>query len=252
MVAVDRHLVISSGRVARWSWALAGLAVAIQTTAHLVNELMLGGKHPQLSAAVDSNVFGRANTLAIALSALVTATGAFSRAAIDPRRIVLSASLAFLAVDDAAGFHDRMRTLSGPTQAAATVGFAGVLALVFVLLSAETRRMRFPARRLMIVGLLALAAGVALRAVGLYVTVAHWFGDTIMATGVAVQQGLGLGGWILVAAGLLAALVERAQPSSPPPHWPALTATLDGKAASASITAPTFPDGAAKRSRRSR
>jgi hypothetical protein len=69
--------------------------------------------------------------------------------------------------------------------------------------------MRFSARRLMIVGLLALAAGVALRAVGLYVTVAHWFGDTIMATGVAVQQGLALGGWILVAAGLLAALVER-------------------------------------------
>ena len=252
MVALDRQLVSSSGRVARWSWALAGLAVAVQTTAHLVNELTLGGRYPQLSAAVDSNAFGRANTLAIALSALLTAVGAFSRRGVDPRRIVLSASLAFLAVDDAMGLHDRMRALAGPREAAAAVGFAGVLALVFVLLSAETRRMRLSARRLMIVGLLALAAGVALRAVGLYVTVAQWFGDTIMAAGVAVQQGLGLGGWILVAAGLLAALVERAQPSSPPPHWPALTATLDGKAASASITAPTFPDGAAKRSRRSR
>jgi hypothetical protein len=252
MVALDGHLFSPSGRVARWSWALAGLAVVVQTTAHLVNELMLQGRYPQLSAAVDSNAFGRANTLAIALSALLNAAGAFSRGGIDPRRIVLAASLSFLAVDDATGLHDRMRALSEPLEAAATVGFAGVLVLVFLLLAAEARRMRFPVRRLMIVGLLALAVGVALRMVGLYVPVDQWLGPTTMAAGVAVEQGLGLGGWILVALGLLAALVERAQPSSPPPHCPALTATLDGKAASASITAPTFPDGAAKRSRPSR
>ncbi len=206
MVRGDHHLARASGWVTRWSWALAGLAVAVQTTAHLVNELMLGGRYPQLAAAVDGNAFGRANTLSIALSAILTAVAAFSRVGIRRRRIVLSAALAFLAVDDAMGLHDRIRALPTPTETVAAAAFAAVLALVLLLLSAETRRMRFAPRRLLIAGLLALVAGFALRLVGAFVTVADTVGGTATAVGVAIEQGLGLGGWILVAAGLLAAL----------------------------------------------
>jgi hypothetical protein len=233
-------------------WALAVLAVAVQTTAHLVNELVLGGRHDQLAAAADGNAFGRANTLAIALSALLAAVAAFSGAGIRPRRIVLSASLAFLAVDDAMGLHDRIRALPGTTAAAAAAAFAAVLALVLVLLSGEARRTHVAARRLLMVGLLALVAGVVVRLIGAFVTLEGAVGGTTKAVGVAVEQGLDLGGWILVAAGLLAALLERPHSSSPPPHWPAFTATLDGKAEFASMTAPTFPPGAAKSSRLSR
>lgn len=252
MVAIDGRPDASSGRIARWPWVLAGLAVAVQTTAHLVNELMLGGRYRQLDAAVDSNAFGRANTLAIALSALLMAFAGFSRAGIRPRRIVLAAALAVLAVVDAMSLHDRIRALLLPTEAAAGASFAAVLVLVFVLLTAEARRTHVAARRLLIAGLLALTAGVAVRLVGAFVTITATVGGTAKAVAVAVEQGLGLGGWILVATGLLAALLERAQPSSPPPHWPALTATLDGNAELANITAPTFPPGAAKSSRLSR
>jgi hypothetical protein len=233
-------------------WALAVLAVAVQTTAHLVNELILGGRYDQLAATADANAFGRTNTLAIALSALLTAAAAFSRAGIRPRRIVLSASLAFLAVDDALGLHDRIRALPGATAAAAAAAFGAILALVLVLLSGEARRAQVAAQRLLVVGLLALVAGVVVRLIGAFFTLEGAVGGTTKAVGVAVEQGLDLGGWILVAAGLLAALLERPQSSSPPPHWPAFTATLDGKAELASMTAPTFPPGAAKSSRLSR
>jgi MFS family permease len=235
---------------ARWGWAFAGAVVLAQAAGHLLNELALSERHRWLNAAVDASIFGRANTLSIVLCAAIAGLGVALGTRTRPR-LLLCLALVLLAVDDATGVHDRLRRLPRAEEAVAAAGFALLLVLVLVLLAAEAIHAAGAARRLLGVGILALAAAVAVRVAGAYAHAGSTLGGTTKAIAVAVEQGLDLGGWILVGAGLLAAVAARAQPSSPPPHWPALTATLTGNPDRASMTAVTLPDGVAK-SRRPR
>ena len=241
----------SSQTLARWGWAIAVLVVALQTATHLVNALVLDERRRWLDAAVDASVFGRANTVAIVLCALFAAVGA-ALGARKARRLLLSLALLLLAVDDATGLHDRIRDLPRTAELAAAVAFALLLGLVLVLLTLEARHAPAAARRLLAAGLVALGLAVAVRIVGAAANVGQGIGETKKAVGVAAEQGLDLGGWFLVAAGLASALVAEAYSPSPPPHGPALTTTPTGKPEPESMTAATFPDGAAKTSRRSR
>ena len=235
----------------RWGWAFAVLVVALQTATHLVNALVLDPPHRWLDAAVDASVFGRANTVAIVLCALFAGLGA----ALGPRtarRLLLSLALVLLAVDDATGLHDRIRDFPHPFDVTAAVAFALLLGLVLVLLALEARQAPSVARRLLAAGLLVLGLAVAVRVVGAATNVGQGIGETKKALGVAAEQGLDLGGWLLAAAGLASALLAERYSPSPPPHGPALTATLTGKPDPESMTAATLPDGVAKTSRRSR
>ena len=241
----------SSQTLARWGWAIAVVVVALQTATHLVNALVLDDRRRWLDAAVDASVFGRANTVAIVLCALFAAVGA-ALGARKARRLLLSLALLLLAVDDATGLHDRIRDLPRTAELAAALAFALLLGLVLVLLTLEARHAPATARRLLAAGLVALGLAVAVRIVGAAANVGHGIGETKKAVGVAAEQGLDLGGWFLVAAGLASALVAEAYSPSPPPHGPALTTTPTGKPEPESMTAATFPDGAAKTSRRSR
>jgi hypothetical protein len=188
-----------------------------------MNELVLDSRFHQLEAGVDGTTFAWINTATIlALTALVLAAalaGVMRRV----RAIVLASGLALLALDDATGFHDRLRglqlaALPGPPDAAragAVAAFAMLLALVFVLLWAEAGRAQEDARRMIRVGLLALAAAVVTRVVGAALTLEGTFSSTLRAVAVAGEQGLDLAGWILVTAGCAVSLRHS---SSPPPH----------------------------------
>lgn len=237
--------------LARWGWAVAVLVVALQTATHLVNALVLDRRRRWLDAAVDASVFGRANTAAIGLCALCAAAGA-TLGARTARRLLLSLALLLLAVDDATGLHDRIRSLPRSFELAVAVAFALLLGFVLGLLMVEARQAPAAARRLLVAGLLALGLAVAVRIVGAAADVGRGMGETKKALGVAAEQGLDLGGWFLVAAGLASALLAEVYSPSPPPHGPALTTTLTGKPEPESMTAATFPDGVAKTSRRSR
>jgi hypothetical protein len=203
----------SSRALARWGWAVAVVAVTLQTATHLVNALVLDRRRRWLDAAVDASVFGRANTVAIGLCALFAAVGA-ALGARKARRLLLSLALLLLAIDDATGLHDRIRDLPRTPALAAAVGFALLLGLVLVLLTVEARQAPSAARRLLAAGLLALGVAVLVRVVGAAADVGRGIGETKKALGVAAEQGLDLGGWFLVAAGLAASLARPELASS--------------------------------------
>ena len=245
----------SSGGI-RLGWSIALLACAVQTAAYLTNELVLDTGFHQLNAAVDGTLFAWANTLAIVSVAVLVIAAAVRGLMRPSRAAVLAVGLGLLAVDDATGAHDwmrgfRMSSLPGPPRTAGAVAlgaFALLLAIVFVLLWGESGRAPVRAKAMVRAGLVALAFAVVTRLVGAVFGRHETYDDVVRAIGVAVEQGLDLGGWILVAAGY-ALSVRASAPghsSSPPPHWPAFTATLTENPRPASITAPTLPDGAAK------
>jgi hypothetical protein len=245
----------------RLGWSIAVLAFVAQTAAYLTNELVLDRGFHQLNITADGTVFAWANTLAIVSLVVLVSLAAARRLIRVWRAAALVLGLGLLALDDATGAHDRLTdlradSLPGRPEAAAVVAlaaFAGLLAAVFVLLWAESGRLSRGARRTMRVGLLTLTAAVAMRVAGAAFG-RETVGETVGALGIAAEQGLDLVGWILVAAGYAAGFRESAgaQSSSPPPHWPAFTATVTEKPRPASITAPTLPAGAAKTRRFSR
>jgi hypothetical protein len=218
VVGGTRSLVRARAATLRAAWLLAGLAVAVQTAAYLVDELVLGGRYRALDAAVDASPFGRAETIAVGATALVAAVGAARRVGGRKRRALLAAALGFLALDDALGLHDRIRALPTPANAATGVLFGSLLALVLALLLVERARAPIVAHGILVGGLVALVAAVGVRLAGAFVTGETTVGDTVRVLGVAAEQGLDLGGWILLAAGLAASLRASAQPSSPAPH----------------------------------
>lgn len=228
----------------------------MQTAVYLTNELVLDTRFHQLDAAADGTLFAWANTLAIVSVAVMVVAAGASGVMRPSRSALLGLGLGLLAVDDATGAHDRMRgfrmsALPGPprtAEAVALAAFALLLAIVFVLLWAESGRAPVRAKAMMRAGLVALAFAVVTRLVGAAFGRHETYDDVVRAVGVAVEQGLDLGGWLLVAAGyaLSVGASARGHSSSPPPHWPAFTATLTENPRPASITAPTLPDGAAK------
>jgi FtsH-binding integral membrane protein len=195
--------------LARWGWAFAVFVVALQTATHLVNALVLDPPHRWLDSAVDASVFGRANTVAIVLCAVFAGLGAALGPRTARRVLLLGIALVLLAVDDATGLHDRIRDFPHTFEVAAAVAFALLLGLVLVLLALEAREAPSAARRLLAAGLLVLGLAVAVRIVGAAGEVGRGIGETKKALGVAVEQGLDLGGWILVASGLAASLRDR-------------------------------------------
>lgn len=245
----------------RLGWSIAVLACAVQTAAYLTNELILDGRYHQLNVAADGTLFAWANTVTIVSVAALVALAAVRRVMPGLRAGSLIPALGLLAVDDATGAHDRLRdlraeSLLGPPEAAvalALIGFASLLAIVFVLLWAESGRASEGARWMMRAGLLALALAVAVRIAGA-ASARGTYSDTARAFGVAFEQGLDFVGWLLVTVGYAVGLRDSAatHSSSPPPHWPALTASVTEKPRPASITAPTLPAGAAKTRRLSR
>jgi len=192
--------------------ALAG--VSAQTALHLINRAWW--RSEQLNADVDGNLL----TLFASGALLVGAAAALLLAAVGGRRfqfLLLAAVLALFAVDEVVALHERVSL-----RATAVLGvdnhfaralwpalYLPLLAFTFVTLWQVARaatRVRFP----ILVGLALLVA-----AVGVEMIWSSWhlsggeIGDWPDTVEVALEEGLELGGWILIGFGLLAAALAR-------------------------------------------
>jgi len=204
----------SARRATRWPWIVAILAVGAQAAGHLVNELVLDGRYGWLNAAADSSVFGRGNTAAIGVAAAAAGLGAW-RGRRTVRRVALCAALLLLMVDDATGAHDRLRNSPRTTEVLLGAAIALVLVLTFLLLVGEAGAAGPGAKAMLVTGLCALAAALGVRFVAALLSVGGSLDTTTRAFGVAVEQGLDLAGWILVAGGMVAAVAAE---DPPPPR----------------------------------
>lgn len=191
---------------------LALVAVAAQTVIDLVNAFALGGRHDQLNADVEGNAFAWASAGATFAAAFVCL---FHAVVLRERRqlfVALAAMFGFLSVDDIAQVHERIgwrlqQNLALPESIGARsfvfVYVPLVLAAAYLLwriLVGEPER----TRRFVLAGLVLLGLAFALEPLG----TAWEFESTPDRIESAVEEGLELGGWILIASGLAALLYD--------------------------------------------
>ncbi len=187
-------------------------AVALQTSVHLGNALLFDGRYGGLSADSEYTVF----TWASRVAAFTAASVALSAAIVFglSRLLLLAALLAYFSLDDALRLHERLgesvASLGLPTYSSRLLWpalYVPLLALAFALLWVSARSGSKSARRCVGFGALLLAAAVAAEALS---TILFWAGaepgDVTDVLEVAVEEGAELGGWILIAAGLTAAV----------------------------------------------
>jgi hypothetical protein len=196
-----------------WPWVLAALAVGAQSVAHLTNALVLDGRYRSLDATVDSSVFGRANSLAIGLSAALALLAA-RRGRRRASRLVLAGCLFLVMIDDATGLHDRLGSAPRRDQVLLALAIACALALTAWLLGQEAVLAARAPRLLLVVGVSVLVAAVLVRLIGAASGVGANLHGTPKALGIACEQGLDFGGWVLVALGLLAIVAGEDRVSS--------------------------------------
>ena len=170
----------------------------VQTAVYLTNELVLDTRFHQLDAAADGTLFAWANALAIvsspSWSSLPARVGSCEHA-----RGRSGPGLGLLALDDATAPTTGCGDSASPVcpvhprtaEAVALAAFALLLAIVFVLLWAESDRAPARAKAMMRAGLLALAFAVATRLVGAVFGRHETYSDAVRAVGVAVEQGSG-------------------------------------------------------------
>jgi hypothetical protein len=151
---------------------------------------------------------------ALAATALGAAAGALYVPEGRRRFASLAAILAFLAVDDAFGVHERVTGaiagwlgVSGRGDALFLVPYLPLLAAAFGLLWRAAQAAGRPARTIMRLGLALLVAGVAMRLAAAFVATA---GISLAAwaktLGVAAMHDAELAAWVLLASGLASAL----------------------------------------------
>jgi hypothetical protein len=159
------------------------------------------------------------DTLSV-IAAAAAALGALLHAARTERRrgqfLVLAAIMAFLAADDASGWHERVtRTAAGELGVTSRgdvlflVPYLPLLGLAFALLWRAARESRHPANRVITAGLILLAAALGVRAVAALVMFSGVTLESWQRTlGMAALHETELFAWIALAIGLaLAALL---------------------------------------------
>jgi hypothetical protein len=192
-------------------------AVAFQTVAHLGNEFALGDRIEGLDADIEGNIFTWASsvtTFAVAIAvSLYAAVLPVARAAY----LGLAAVTTLFSLDDVIQLHERIGLRVGedvlglPDYAAVRLWLLFYLPLLAVagwLLLGAARESWAPAGRAIRLGLVLLVGAVAVEIGGL---LTRWLEErgTTKPEGVrvALEEGLELGGWALVAVGLLTAFV---------------------------------------------
>jgi hypothetical protein len=134
------------------------------------------------------------------------------------RYVLLAAILAFLAVDDAVGVHERVTAalagslnISGRGDALFLLPYLPMLAVAFGLLLAAAREAGPPARKLIRLGLALLAAGLALRVAAALVAAAGIALPSWQRTlGIAAMHDAEVAAWVLLASGLASAALALA------------------------------------------
>ena len=205
--ALERRIVVT-GTFAAIS------AAAVQTTCHLLNAFVLDDRYRALEADAQGNVFDWVSAMAIAAAASTAIACAVPHA----RRLTYGLSgalLAYLSVDELAGFHERLGTaiaphlpgpLSGLGDRVTPLIYLPLIGTVFVLLWVVAARGTAGAGLLRWgLGLLTGAILIRLAAAGVKLA-----GDQVSGpardVGAALDQAFQLAAWLLVAAGLAARL----------------------------------------------
>jgi hypothetical protein len=197
---------------------VAALAVGAQTTLHLVNVFALGGEFESFDAGSDHGLSAAAMVVTGGLAALAAFILSLRhRTRIDGLLLAgLAVALGFLAVDRVTGLHDRLADWLASIVDLPRVG-AWPTPLVYAPLLGPAALILWsgvaggPSRRIARAGILVLGLALALRPVALVARLL--FGrmphGTAYEIAVAAKQGLELGGWVLIAAGLVAAVAAR-------------------------------------------
>lgn len=189
---------------------LTATAVLLQVAVHLINLLAFDFRFDLLNADRENTVFSWAS------SAFTFAAAGFSAllAGFRPRHawllLLLAAALAFLSLDDAIQIHERvseLRTELGPIQHFSRtfwpLAYLPLLGSVFVTLAVLARGMRREAGRLVLAGLALLAIAIVLEmASPVLFELGFDHGDLGYELEAAIEEGLELGGWMLITLGL--------------------------------------------------
>lgn len=204
-------------RLLRIGVRLAIVAVALQTLAHLTNEFLLDDRVEGLDPDIEGNVFTWASsvaTFAVGMAAFLHAVAFSTRR----REFGMLAGLAvWFSLDDAIVLHERAALELGedvlglPDYLAVRlwlVLYLPLLLLAGFLLWRVAEELWEPARETVRLGLYLLIASIPVEIAG---AGTRWLDEEGTAVPedlrIAVEEGLELGGWILAAAGLTAAVV---------------------------------------------
>lgn len=203
-------------RILKGAAFLAIAAVVVQTAAHLVDVVVFDLSVNLINVDSDTSAFTWASVVtegtAAAMVLLIAATVSTRQGPI----LLLSGLLAFFSLDDAVEIHERIsshasRFLDFPHSSRVfwPLVFLPLLATTFVLLWNLALHAHPSAGRAIRRGLLLLAAAVALEVASPLLISAWDHGDLPYELEVVLEEGLELGGWIMIAAGVAMTLVAR-------------------------------------------
>lgn len=202
--------------VVRVGIRIAVVAVLVQTVAHLGNEFLLDDRVEGLDADVEGNALTWASSVATFAVALCAALHA---AAVEKQRrefTVLAALALWFSLDDVAIIHERVALELGedllgmPDYLAVRLWlilYLPLLLLAGLVLWRVAQEAQPPADRAVLVGLGLLVASIPVELAGAVTRKLAEDSTEVPETfRVAIEEGLELGGWILIATGLTAIL----------------------------------------------
>jgi hypothetical protein len=206
---------------ARAGVVIAAVAVLVQTVAHLVNGLVYDLEIWSLRADLDANVFAWASSAATLVCACALLLLAALRLASARLFLFLAAATAFLSADDIGQLHEQVgaaarRIYPDVGELGATIWPVVFLPLMLATVVGLVRVLRpesDAARRVGFAGLALL--GVAVLMDGLWPIFYEAGGERESTADIvedAFEEGLELGGWILVASGLASVALRAARP----------------------------------------
>jgi hypothetical protein len=204
---------------ARAGVVIAVVAVLVQTVAHLVNGLVYDLEIWSLRADLDANVFAWASSAATLVCACALLLLAALRPAEARLLLFLAAATAFLSADDIGQIHEQVgavarRIYSDVGELGAMIWPVVFLPLLLATVVGLVRVLRpesHAARRVGFAGLALLGAAVLMD--GLWPLFYEAGGERESTADIiedAFEEGLELGGWILVASGLAAVALRAA------------------------------------------
>lgn len=195
---------------------IAVVAVLVQTVAHLGNEFLLDDRVEGLDADIEGNALTWASSVATFAVALCAALHA---AAVEKQRrefTVLAALALWFSLDDVAIIHERVALELGedllgmPDYLAVRLWlilYLPLLLLAGLVLWRVAQEAQPPADRAVLVGLGLLVASIPVELAGAVTRKLAEDSTEVPETfRVAIEEGLELGGWILIATGLTAIL----------------------------------------------
>ena len=195
---------------------IAVVAVLVQTVAHLGNEFLLDDRVEGLDADIEGNSLTWASSVATFSVALCAALHA---AAVEKQRrefTVLAALALWFSLDDVAIIHERVALELGedllgmPDYLAVRLWlilYLPLLLLAGLVMWRVAQEAQPPADRAVLVGLGLLVASIPVELAGAVTRKLAEDSTEVPETfRVAIEEGLELGGWILIATGLTAIL----------------------------------------------